>query len=1146
MQLLSETLPDETDAPESRDEAYCEALYLRAFPDVAYAVSRGRFASGHDHYVACGRQEILDGRRPNVFASDEPMAAEPAEQFLFDEIGHAFFEELYLELNADVAAAVRAGMIPSGQAHWSSSGWYEYANGARPLINFVPPARSFSDYAGDPGAGAGVFDETLYRLLYPDVAPILQANDAGRHHWQNHGRFEARIGPGLNRKRRRVTDLRALAQRPLGFNIYGAFSTESGLGTAARSLAKAVRFAGFEVDLWCFSLVGGELRPASHHAGRRPRFSINLMLANADQLMRLFAAYPEGHFDDAYNIAVWQWELAAFRPDWFYEFEGLNEVWTNSAFQARAIGSIAPVPVRNVHLPVEACDLSRDEFCDEFGIPRDRFTFFLSFDVGSTLLRKNPGLAIEAFIALHERFPHTHLVIKFHGSANDPSTLRLLLRQIAGNPNITVIGARLNHIEFAKLRASCDCLVSSHRSEGYGLQVAEFMARGKAVIATAYSGVCDFFDAGVGYPIAYDLVELDESAGPYRKGSIWAEPRLDSLLEQMERLLTDPEDAASRRLRAKERMASLFSLEAIGADIRRIVDGLELNAAVPDYLAGLRIPDRQLDPLAFRRSVTARPGGGPGERIVFSIVVPVYNVPGRFLRQCVESVFAQTYADWELCICNDASTRPDTLAELDRLRGVSPFIKIVDHETNRGISGATNSAIHMAVGRFVVLLDNDDVVMPNALEEVAKAIQANATADVLYTDEIKIDENDAVIDHFYKPDWSPEHLESVMYVLHMLVIRKSLLLKVDGCRSDFVGAQDYDLMLRLSRETQNIAHIPLALYKWRAIPGSAAASVDAKPDALVNGFRALQNHVGVKYGPDAAVEPGLLQGTFRVRRPLRGDDTASLLILTANAHGTVPERGEISYVENFVDSIIEKTSYKNYEIVVVDDAKLSIDQVRLFEKRGVKIVNFYKGSNSFNYAEKANFAIRQARTEHIVLLNDDMEVIRGDWLESLIELSSDAGIGAVGARLLHADRTVQHVGMVLGVLGGATHVYHSYPEDFVGYNGFTHLIRNFSSVTAACLATRRSIMSAIGGFDERFAIDYNDVDLCLRLIRAGYRIAYTPYAELYHFESATAKRTAANPGDASLFAANWRDLIARDPYYNVNLSRNAGDYSLRT
>jgi GT2 family glycosyltransferase len=249
-------------------------------------------------------------------------------------------------------------------------------------------------------------------------------------------------------------------------------------------------------------------------------------------------------------------------------------------------------------------------------------------------------------------------------------------------------------------------------------------------------------------------------------------------------------------------------------------------------------------------------------------------------------------------------------------------------------------------------------------------------------------------------------------------------------------------------------------------------------------------------------------------------------------------------VDNLVDSILRTTDYPNFEIVVVDNSSLEAAQIARFKKLRVRVENYPGPVIPFNYAAKANFAVRSCRTEHLVMLNDDMEIINADWLTSLLELSQDPEIGAVGARLLHADGTIQHVGCVIGVNGGAAHVYHSFPGDFVGYNGFTHLIRNYAAVTGACMATRKSVLAQIGGLDESFAVDFNDTDLCLKMLEAGYRVVYTPYAQLFHFEGVSAQRTTQNAEERRRFIARWPRYMENDPYFNPNFARDRFDFAV--
>jgi len=525
------------------------------------------------------------------------------------------------------------------------------------------------------------------------------------------------------------------------------------------------------------------------------------------------------------------------------------------------------------------------------------------------------------------------------------------------------------------------------------------------------------------------------------------------------------------------------------------------------------------------------------------VITPVYNIEGPYLCRCIESVRAQYYPFWELCLCDDGSTSPDTLEVLEIYRGIDPRIKIVVHEKNQGIAAASNRAVEISTGDYLAMLDNDDELAPKALYEVAKAIQSNPEIDFLYTDEDKLDDSGEFVDHFCKPDWSPDHLLSVMYLLHLLVVRKDLFYEVGGFRPEFSGAQDYDLALRLSTRAQSIHHVPKILYHWRKIHGSAAELVDAKPEALDAGRRALEDHLA-RNGIDGEVEFGQIEGTFRVRYRISEYPLASLCIMASNNRATVEGRGNIDLLENFVKSIVAKTDYPNYEIVVVDDGNLSDSTRHALSGMPYRLESFTEPNTPFNFAKKANFAFRQARGRNIVLLNDDMEVISEEWLSAMIEFTQQPRVGVVGARLLFADDRIQHVGVVLGVNQGAAHAFHSFPAGFVGYNAYTHVIRNYSAVTAACMATRIDVIEATGGFDEQLAIDYNDIDFCLRAIQQGYDVVYTPYAELYHFEGTSIHRKTQNPREVELFQQRWASFVERDPFYSPNLTRTRADFAI--
>lgn len=1175
---MAEAEPNE---PSFTQEDFPEEIYLSAFLDIRAAVAKGNFASGWEHYDRYGRAEIARGSRPSPFhggrpgitrsvlpprVADEPVPQSPkpvtlsaskcarpytppkAPKIKPRDPAEGFLEPLYLAQNPDVAAAIARGEVASALSHYLQIGAEQERAGLRPSLS----EDGFYAHAAPPGLGfdpdMSGFDAEAYFLLYPDVRQATGGNpDAAREHWLNHGRFEGRNGPGVAPyKSWRATPAGVLA-RPFGINIFGPFAATSGLGTAARNFVRAIAASGIPYALHPFDVSRALPRITTAERARLPAYRVNLFLANADQVARVVALYPPAHFNDYYNIAVWAWELANFRSDWFTAFAPLDEVWVNSAFEQESIAAFAPVPVHKIRIPVAHVPQDAQAARALFGIPADRLVFLVAFDVGSTSARKNPRMVVEAF---REAFPadeNVFLVIKFHSSALEPGVTRDIARALKGANNVLVIADRLTDHDMLQLQAACDCFVSAHRSEGFGLNLAEFMAAGKPVIATNYSGNLEFFDSSTGYPIEYRLVEVEREAGPYMPFAVWAEPDRDSLIAQLRHVYEHQAEAFKRGRAAAARMKAEFSFAAIGQDIANRIRACGLAVPLPPFLSwlgqarGLAGPS----PLAAQDMDARRAVAALGtRRPVISLIVPVYNVAPQYLQACIESVRAQSYPFWELCLCDDASTDAATLAVLDHYQGVDPRIRIRRLASNLGISRASNKAAEMASGEFIAMLDNDDLITPDCLLEIARALFTDPALDVIYTDEDKIDEQGRLIDTYFKPDYSPEHLESVMYILHMLVVRKRLFLELGGFRDEYAGAQDYDLMLRLSRKTSRVHHIQKALYHWRAIAGSAAAVVDAKPWALEAGLHALREHAREKHGPGTRVEQGLLPGTFRVRRSITPPPRVSLLILTNNAEIHLPGRGSFCMVDNMVDSILRRTQYPNYEIVVVDNSKLSEAQIARFTSLGVRVENFVFRGERFNYAAKANFAVRVCRTELLVLLNDDMEIIKEDWLEALVEMAADPEIGAVGARLLHADGTVQHAGCVIGVNGGTAHVYHSFPGDFVGYNGFTHLIRNYAAVTGACFATRKSVLGQVGGHDESFAVDFNDTDLCLRILEAGYRIVYTPFCEIFHFEGASAPRNYQNPDERRRFVARWARYMENDPYFNPNFAKNRFDFTL--
>ena len=537
---------------------------------------------------------------------------------------------------------------------------------------------------------------------------------------------------------------------------------------------------------------------------------------------------------------------------------------------------------------------------------------------------------------------------------------------------------------------------------------------------------------------------------------------------------------------------------------------------------GLKISRKEIKALSYKPLI--------------SIIVPVYNIESKYLTKCIESVRKQVYPNWELCLFDDCSTSKETIATLKKYDGEDKRIKVRYSDTNLNISNAMNKCAELATGEFLSFLDNDDELQENALYFIALALNQNKEIDYIYTDEDKIDTEGVHSEAYYKPDYSPELLCTVMYFLHLITIRKTLFHKLGGFRHEYAGAQDYDLALRVTRHTNNIHHIREILYHWRMIPGSAAAKVDAKPQALINAKKALEDHAKIISNGNAYVEDGLLTGTFRLRYRITNEPKITILIPTNNSRRTLPERGDINLVENLVKSIVEKTNYKNYQIKVFDNANSTDETKVLFKKLGVDLIHYeFDNTKPFNFALKANFCFAHADSEYVALMNDDMEIRDPDWLLALLEPLQNEQVGIVGAKLLYPDESAQHAGIVLNTTSLVVHIFHSLPKNAYGTYGFSHMMRNYSAVTGACILTKKKIIDELNGFDAGLGIDFNDIDFCLRAGSLGYRIVYTPFCELFHFEQSTLKRSDQKLEEKELFITRWKSIIESDPYSHKNM-----------
>jgi O-antigen biosynthesis protein len=518
---------------------------------------------------------------------------------------------------------------------------------------------------------------------------------------------------------------------------------------------------------------------------------------------------------------------------------------------------------------------------------------------------------------------------------------------------------------------------------------------------------------------------------------------------------------------------------------------------------------------------------------LITIIIPVYNTEEVWLRRAIQSVRAQVYEKWEICIVDDASTKSHVKPILDEYAASDPRIRVRQLSKKRGITGASCEALAMATGEFVGLLDHDDELTPDALWEVASWLNRIPDLDLLYSDEDKLTADGARVEPFFKPDWSPDLLLSMNYITHFAVFRRSLLEAIGGFRLGYEGAQDYDLLLRVTERTDRIAHAPKILYHWRMSFSSAASSSGAKSYASESGVRAIEDALK-RRGHEASVQV-LSPGRYRARYKIHKSPLVSIII---------PTKDQVRLLDQCVASIEEKTSYHPYEIIIIDNNSIDSETIHYLDSLSDKH-RVLRYSQPFNFSAINNFGADQAKGEHLLFLNDDTQVIGGEWLAALVEQAQRPEVGAVGAKLLYPDNRIQHAGVTVGICGGAGHAFRKLPNNRTAYFDLADLTRNCSAVTAACMMVPRKVFNGVGGFDEELKVVYNDVDLCLRIRQQGYLILYTPFAVLYHFESATRGRLRPTK-EEELFNRRWGDAIRlRDPYYNPSLTLTREDWSLR-
>lgn len=622
----------------------------------------------------------------------------------------------------------------------------------------------------------------------------------------------------------------------------------------------------------------------------------------------------------------------------------------------------------------------------------------------------------------------------------------------------------------------------------------------------------------------------------------------DSLQFQLDRIKNNPLWKASKPLRSTmhwgirnyRRIRNLGGPKGIARKLRQ--KKIEAEAKKLHGTASFPTPEKaqQQRNAKFDRMVK------------ISILVPLWNNQREFQIQMLDSVMNQTYQNWELCLADGSDEAHSYIGEICKEYAARADGRIVYHKLDRngGISGNTNECLKLATGEYIGLFDQDDILHPSALYEYVKVINEEG-ADYIYCDEttFKGDSINNMITLHFKPDYAPDNLRANNYICHFSVFSRKLLEGTELFRSGFDGSQDHDMILRLTTGARKVVHVPKLLYYWRSHKASTASDISAKPYAIAAAKGAVADHLTRCGFKNFEIKSTRAFDTiFEIKYEILSEDRISILI---------PNKDHVDDLRRCIDSIKERSTYENYEMIVIENNSVdraTFDYYKTLEKQKNITVVTYDGE--FNYAKINNFGARCATGKYLLLLNNDTQVISMNWLEAMLMYAQRPDVGAVGAKLYYGDRTIQHAGVVIGLGAHRTagHTHYKINYDNLGYMGRLCYAQNVSAVTGACLMVRKSIYDALGGLDEQFAVALNDVDFCLRIREKGYLNVFTPFAELYHFESASRgsdivdeKKAARYEEESALFRERWKELIAKgDPYYNTNFSLDYSDYSLKT
>jgi GT2 family glycosyltransferase/glycosyltransferase involved in cell wall biosynthesis len=1133
-----------------------ERFYLSVYTDVHDLVRRGVAKSGLEHFLVVGfREKRLPS--PRAFLSITQSYIEMSTGRQIDP--WAYFDAMSLKERppgtVDVAAACRI-------VRWLCA--------SRHAVDKDEVSSALWPHVASPAIG-GTFNAEFYVAANPDVGEATaHSPGAADHHWRTCGAREGRLAPNTNLFSDRIINFQDMLDWKSGVNFFGPTRAATGLGQAARGYVSALEQAGISIQVYDTSWLTNPGMPADLYCAEDLRFSVNFFMMNADQIQLFTSRYGTEIFNHRANVAAWVWELATPRAEWRSILSAFDLIITPSSFCTSSFAQITSCPVITVPYVVsaQALEAARDtagaHYWNDF-IERKKATGnkIVLFIMDSSSYEERKGADLFRTLAAQVTAKHPDrftFILKSH--SKDGSRRRADASHLSG---ALEINALFDFPDLCRLKSLADIYVSPHRAEGFGLNMIESILLGVPTLCSDYSGATELLADAEPPLVPAALREIERDQGPYLSGAIWCEPDL----RQMERMLLDFFDGKFDTSR----------FDALRATLRTKLDtssiGDSLKCALTEW-CGLGAEHAKDRLQSFSALVTTgraetfalpvTPGQIPAVlpaalRPYFSVITPTFNSNPEWLEELYHDLLRQTDPHWEWCIADDGSTRPETLATIRRLRATDVRIK-AQLNPHKGISDATNAAVSAAIGRYLIMIDHDDRVSAKILETYRSAIDTEGEPDVLYCDEDKIDVDGNLCDIYLKPDWSPEHLMSCMYVLHCLCIRKSTFLRLGGYRASFNGAQDHDFVLRCASAASSIHHVDELLYHWRKSPTSAAAAVDNKAFAFTPGLQAVTEYLA-NLGVAGRAEVGILPGTYRPRPHVK-DTSVSFVILTgckqtdyksavtattARMTPSAPAKSvstddrassQETYVERFVASILANDPTLDYEIVVVVDSENASLLGNIAERDSrIRVETYDPPGAHFNFSHKANYGVRHARHASIVLLNDDMEAFDRDWAHALLEMLEIPGVGVAGGRLLYDDDTVQHCGIVMGLCGPAGHILHRTPVDAPAYNGFNNIIRNYSAVTGAMMAFRRQTFERVHGFDIKLPLDFNDVDFCLRVGNVGLRTVYTPFAQLRHFESRSAQRTSVDPLDRERFASRWNAVIARDPFFHKNMSHDS-------